>query len=423
MAGAGRILAFMTLARAPEAPARHRPGSPGLRRVNLALFAAGLTTFMSLYCTQALLPELSDGFGVSPSRASLLVSLATGAVAVAVIPVSSLSERHGRTRVMIVSSVAAALVGLLIPLCGSFGQLAAVRTVQGFALAGVPAVAMAYLADEVDGAHLGAAMGRYVAGTGLGGVLGRLVPGLVTDVAGWRWALAATGLLALAFTVAFWALLPPSRHFRPSRVGYRPLLTHLSDPGLRRLYLVALTAMAGFVTVYNFLTYRLLDAPFHLPQAVAGLIAVTNVAGSAASARAGLLADRSGRRRVLIGALLLAAAGLALTLPASLPLVAAGLLVFTAGFFAAHAVASGWVGRRAETARAQASALYLFAYYLGSSVGGTAGGVAYERGHWTGTGLYVLALLAVALVAAAGITGAVGRGRRTAGPRRPRDPM
>ncbi|QKG25252.1 MFS transporter [Actinomadura verrucosospora] len=403
----------MTVAASLEAPERHRLGSPGLRRVNLALFAAGLTTFMSLYCTQALLPELSESFGVSPARSSLLVSLATGAVAIAVIPVSSLSERYGRTRVMIVSSVASALVGLLIPLCGSFTALAAVRAVQGLALAGVPAVAMAYLADEVHGEHLGSAMGRYVAGTGIGGVLGRIVPGLVTDFAGWRWALAATGFLALAFTIAFWLLLPPSRFFRPARVDYRPLLTHLRDPGLRRLYLIALTAMAGFVTVYNFLTYRLLDAPFHLPYAVVSLIAVMNIAGSAASARAGILADRSGRRRVLLGSLVLAAAGLCLTLPAVLPLVGIGLLVFTVGFFGTHAVASGWVGRRASTARAQASALYLFAYYLGSSIGGTAGGVAYEHGHWTGTALYVLVLLGVALLAGAGMRSARCVGRRS----------
>ncbi|MFC6931600.1 MFS transporter [Actinomadura yumaensis] len=316
------------------------------------------------------------------------------------IPVSSLSERFGRTRVMIVSSVASALIGLLVPLCSTFGMLAAVRTLQGLALAGVPAVAMAYLADEVHREHLGGAMGRYVAGTGIGGVLGRLVPGVVTDVAGWRWALGVTALVALAFTAAFWLLLPPSRFFRPSRVDYRPLLGHLRDPGLRRLYLIALVAMAGFVTVYNFMTYRLLDAPFHLPQAVVSLIAVMNVAGSAASARAGTLADRTGRRRVLSGALLLAAAGLALTLPSSLPLVAVGLLVFTVGFFATHSVASGWVGLRASGARAQASALYLFAYYLGSSVGGTAGGVAYEHGRWDGTGAYVLLLLAAGLAAA-----------------------
>ncbi|WP_344954611.1 MFS transporter [Actinomadura miaoliensis] len=393
---------------APAHPAtaeRHRLGTPGLRRVNLALFAAGLSTFMSLYCVQALLPDMSRDFGVSPSRASLLVSLATGAVAVAVIPVSSLSERFGRTRVMLVSSVAATVVGLLLPLCPTFGALAAVRAVQGVALAGVPAVAMAYLADEVDPGSLGGAMGRYIAGTSLGGLLGRVIPGTLTDAVGWRWAVAAVALVVLASTVLFWALLPPSRFFRPSRIEHRALLDHLANRDLRGLYLIALVLMAGMVTVYNFLTYRLLAAPFHLPQAVVGLISVMYVGGSIGSARAGGLADRVGRRPVLLGALLMTAAGLALTLPPSLPLVGAGLLVFTVGFFAAHSVASGWVGARATTARAQASALYLCAYYLGSSVGGTAGGLAYEHSGWTGTGVYVLALVAVALVVTLDLNG------------------
>ncbi|MFC5744192.1 MFS transporter [Actinomadura rugatobispora] len=384
-----------------EAAGRHRLGSPGLRRINLALFAAGLSTFMSLYCTQALLPELSRAFHVPPAKAALLVSLTTGALAVAIIPVSSLSERYGRTRVMLVSSVAAALAGLLLPLCPSFPAMAALRAVQGVALAGVPAVAMAYLADEVDPGSLGGAMGRYVAGTSLGGLLGRLVPGSAIDVAGWRWALAATTLLALGCTLLFWALLPPSRFFRPGRAEHRALLAHLRDPGLRRLYLTGFLLMAGMVTVYNLLSYRLLDAPFHLPRAVVGLIAVMYLGGSFAAARAGLLADRHGGRPVLLAAVVATAGGLALTLPDSVPLIAAGLLVFTAGFFAAHSVAGGRVGLRATRGRAQASALYLFAYYMGAGVGGTAGGLAYEHGQWTGTGVYVLVLLLVAAVAVA----------------------
>jgi MFS transporter, YNFM family, putative membrane transport protein len=123
--------------------------------------------------------------------------------------------------------------------------------------------------------------------------------------------------------------------------------------------------------------------------------------GSAGSFRAGLLADRVGRRPVMLGSILLAAAGLALTLPDSVPLIGVGLLVFTVGFFGAHSVASGWVGARATTARAQASALYLCAFYLGSSTGGSAGGIAFQHAGWTGTGLYVLALLSLGLLIAA----------------------
>jgi hypothetical protein len=82
---------------------------------------------------------------------------------------------------------------------------------------------------------------------------------------------------------------------------------------------------------------------------------------------------------VLLGSVLLALAALLLTLSTLLPLVLLGLALFTVGFFAAHTSASGMVGRRATTGRAQASALYLLAYYAGSSLGGWAGGLAYER--------------------------------------------
>jgi len=403
------------LAPLPAAPGRHRRGSPGLRRVNLALFVAGLTTFMALYSTQALLPVLSRVFRVPPTTSSLLVSLATGTLALAVIPVSALSERFGRTRVMLVSSAAAVPLGLLMPLAPSFPALAGLRALQGVALAGVPAVAMAYLADEVHPEALGGAMGRYIAGNTVGGLAGRLLPSFVTDLAGWRWALAATATASLLLTVAFWVLLPRSRFFTPSRAGGGALLRHLADPGMRRLYLVAFALMSAFVTVYNYLGYRLIAAPFGLPQAVVALVFVMYLAGTFSSPAAGSLADRIGRRPVLLGACLVTAAGLALTLPGSLTVVAAGLLVMTTGFFAAHSVASGWVGRRAAGGRAHASGLYLFAYYLGSSVGGSAGGVAYEHGRWPATVAYGLVLLSVALVAALGVpAGERGRERSRA---------
>ncbi|WP_425550767.1 MFS transporter [Actinoallomurus liliacearum] len=394
----------MLLTSPPDLDLRHRRGSRGLRRVNLALFAAGLTTFMSLYSTQALLPVLSRVFGVSPTASSLLVSLSTGALALAVIPVSSLSERLGRTRIMLISSVAAAALGLLLPLSPSFPVLGVIRAAQGVALAGVPAVAMAYLADEVHPEALGGAMGRYIAGNTVGGLLGRLIPGFVTDLAGWRWALGVTAVGALLLTLAFWALLPRSRCFQPSRSGHGAVLRHLRDPGMRRLFLIGFVLMAGFVTVYNYLGYRLLAAPFGLPEWLTGLVFLMYLAGTFSSPAAGSLADRVGRRPVVYGAFALAAVGLLATLPNTLPVMGVGLFVFTAGFFAAHSVASGWVGRRAAGGKAQASALYLFAYYAGSSIGGSAGGLAYEHGRWPATVGYALALLAVAALAARRLT-------------------
>ncbi len=383
---------------------RFRRGDAGLRRVNFALFLAGMATFTLLYETQALLPLISRSYGAGPAAASLTVSVATGALALAVIPVSSLSEVAGRRTVMTVSVLAAAVLGLLAPLSPAFWVLLACRALQGAALAGVPAVAMAYLAEEVDRSSLGQAMGLYIAGNAIGGLTGRIGASVLADAGGWRVALAGIGIFSLACALIFRLVLPPSAHFRPAPVRAAALAHslrgHVTDGGLVRLYLIAFALMGAFVTVYNYLTYRLEAAPFHLSQAVIGSIFFAYLAGTASSAVAGRVADRAGRHHVAWTAVIVAIAGLAMTLSASLAVIIGGLVLLTIGFFAAHSVASGWVSRRARIAPAQASALYLFAYYLGSSICGSAGGLAYSHGAWPATAAFAGALLLIALACA-----------------------
>jgi MFS transporter, YNFM family, putative membrane transport protein len=79
-----------------------------------------------------------------------------------------------------------------------------------------------------------------------------------------------------------------------------------------------------------------------------------------------------------------------------LPLVLAGLVIFTIGFFGAHATASGWTAARATVGRAQATSLYNLFYYLGSSIIGWLGGIIFTHGGWGPTALTVAGLAAVA---------------------------
>jgi MFS transporter, YNFM family, putative membrane transport protein len=394
----------------PVGPARLRQGDPRMRRVRLGLFAAGLATFALLYTPQPVLPGLAKSFHAAPAEASLAMSAGTLALALAVIPVSSLSEVLGRRRVMTASLLAAALLGLAAPLAPSLGALVTIRVVQGLALAGVPATGMAYLAEEVARDSLGRAMGLYVGGNAIGGLSGRVICGVLADHGGWRVAFAGVSGASLLCAVTFALVLPPSVFFTPAAPRLRAmagtLRRNLADTGLLRLYLIGFTLMGGFSTVYNYLTFRLSAAPFSLSSAVIGALFVVYLAGSCSSSAAGRLADRAGRRIVLVAGVLVTMAGVALTLPASLPLIVAGLVMLTTGFFAVHSVASGWVGARAPVAPAQASALYLCLYYIGSSVAGTFGGVFYARGGWPQTVAFVAVLLAVALASAASLRGA-----------------
>jgi len=169
---------------------------------------------------------------------------------------------------------------------------------------------------------------------------------------------------------------------------------------LRRLFAVGLLVMGVFVCAYNYVTFLLLGPPFRLPALVVGFVFVLYALGTATSTRTGRLADRVGTRAVLLGAVGVAATGAVATLASLLWLVLAGLALLTVGFFAAHTVASAEVGRRAQHGRAVASGLYLGAYYVGSSVGGTLGGVAFGLAGWPATVAFVLALLGVAAVVA-----------------------
>ncbi|MFE3720758.1 MFS transporter [Streptomyces cyaneofuscatus] len=384
-------------AAAPASAERLEPGRPGYRKMSFALFAAGVAAFALLYSTQALLPAISASYGVSAGQASWTVSAATGALALCVLPLSALSERFGRRQMMTASLTVAVLVGMLVPFAPSIGWLIALRAIQGAALAGLPASAMAYLAEEVRPKALIAAIGLFVAGNSIGGMSGRILTGWVAQAWGWRAALAAVGLLAVACALAFHFLIPKARNFTPGTLNPKALAktvaTHLGNPLLVRLYAIGALFMTVFGAVYTVIGFRLVEEPFSLPQGIVGSIFLVYLVGTVSSAAAGRLVARLGRRGALYLAVSTTAAGLLLSLSESLAAVLLGLVLITAGFFAGHAVASSSVSRTATTGRAQASALYQSAYYLGSSAGGTLGAVAFHAGGWAAT--VALGLLAV----------------------------
>ncbi|MNO80758.1 Inner membrane transport protein YnfM [compost metagenome] len=278
------------------------------------------------------------------------------------------------------------------------------RALLGVALSGLAAVGMTYLSEEIHPQHIGLSMGLYIGGNAIGGMSGRLISGVLVDFVSWHAALAALGGIALVAAVVFWRILPESRNFRAAPLNLRQLADgfagHLRDAGLPWLFLIGFLLMGGFVTLFNYIGYRLLAEPYHMNQAIVGVLSLVYLVGIYSSAWVGSLADRLGRRKVLWTVILLMLGGLLLTLFSALPLIVAGLLLFTFGFFAAHSVASSWIGRRALKARGQASSLYLFTYYLGSSVAGTAGGVFWHHYGWMGVGLFIATLLTLAVGAA-----------------------
>jgi YNFM family putative membrane transporter len=381
-----------------------RFGTPTFRRANLAMFAAGVATFGLLYCVQPLMPEFSRYYGVDAATSSLCLSLTSSLLAIAMLFAGVVSDAWGRRTIMSVSLVASACLVFLSAIAPGWASLLVLRSLLGLSLSGVPAVAMAYLSEEMHPDSIGLAMGLYIGGSAVGGMGGRLLVGIISDHFGWRIALGAMSVIGLIAALLFYRSLPPSRHFsaHPVRLGdltgrYRALF---DDRGLRWLFAEGFLLLGAFVTVYNYIGYRLTAAPYGLSQTSVGLIFSVYLVGTISSTWVGHLAGRLGRRKVLWAMYALMLAGVALTVLAPLWIIVAGIVVITFGFFGGHSIVSSWVGRRASAGKGHAASMYLFFYYLGSGVAGSLGGLFYSARGWIGVAAFVGALWTLGLLIA-----------------------
>ncbi|MFD6164397.1 MFS transporter [Oerskovia sp. NPDC060287] len=390
----------------PAAWTGHRRGSRGYRRTVVALVCAGVATFAQLYSPQGVLPAVATGLGVSAPTASLTVSAPTLGLALAVLPWSVVADRVGRVRAMRAALVAASALGVLAPFAPTTELLVAGRFLEGAALGGVPALAVTLLHEEVHAARTAVVAGLFVGGASVGGLGGRVIAVAVAEAAGWRVGLAAVSALCAVATVAFVLLVPRARGFSPGGASLREVgalvTANLRDRGLLVLYANGALVIGGFVTVYNYLGFRLEAPPYLLSPAITSLVFFAYLGGTVSSRLAGSLTIRWGRRRVLAAAGAAMSAGALLTLAPQLPVILVGVVVLTAAFFGAHAVASGWVGHRAVVGRAQATSLYNVFYYAASSLLGWLGGVAWVHAGWTGVALFVAAATLAAPLLALG---------------------
>jgi predicted MFS family arabinose efflux permease len=394
---------------APTEWAGHARGSAAYTRLLAALFCAGVATFAQLYSPQAVLPLISADLGVGAAGAALMVSASTVGLAIGVIPWSTLADRIGRVKAISISVTGATTVGLLVPFAPTFQLLLAGRFLEGLIVGGVPAIAVAYLTEEIDPVHAARAAGTFVAGTTIGGLTGRLVSSPIAEIAGWRIGVFTVAVLCGFAALSFVKLAPQPRGFIPSkRSGTNPegslthrLFANLRSRGQLALFAQAFLLMGGFVALYNYLGFRLAGAPFYLPPFAVSLVFLAYLAGTWASSRAGAEASRFGRKRVLLMSVAVMVAGVAITLSTNVIAVLIGLVIATAGFFGAHSIAAGWTGRSAPIGKAQASSLYNLFYYGGSSVIGWFGGVAFDGYGWTAVAATIVVLAVIAAAAAA----------------------
>ena len=383
-------------------------GTPEFRKINVAVFSCGFSIFAILYCPQPVLPQLVVEFGVSPATSSLAVSITAIVMAIAMLFASSLSEAVGRKALMVAALVGSSILTLALWAAPGWHSILWLRALTGLALSGAPAVTLAYLGEEMAPKAVAPAVGLYIGGSALGGMAGRLVAAYLADFGSWRMAMAALGVLGLVSAIVFWRALPPSRHFKPRALSVGVLtlsmLRLLRNPTVLLLVAAGFFLLGSFMTLYNYMGFRLQAAPFNMSQAIAGSIFIVYPIGSFGSAWLGALAARRGRGPVMISTVIMMLGGLALMTPDSLISIGAGIILLTFSFFGAHSICSGWAPAATPTDKAQASSLYLLLYYIGGGIAGSVGGVFWASGGWNGVALFCGAMMLGTLAVAIALT-------------------
>lgn len=376
-------------------------GTQPFKAILLSLFLAGFAIFSSLYCVQPMMPFLAKFFQTTATNSSFPLSFSTIALALGLLFAGLISDRFGRKQIMAISLFSTATLLLISSFLPYWEIFLATRMMIGLAVSGVASVAMTYIGEEIAQKDVGFAMGLYISGTAIGGMGGRLIAGVLLDFISWQTATLIIGVLNFIIAIIFYMALPASKHFNAYPIQFsrfkESFKKNLSDPKLRLLFAEGFILMGCFVTVFNYMSYHLLEKPFELSQTWIGLISVAYLSGIYSSPRAASWGQKFGREKVLISMFLSMILGLWIMLIPSIWFILLGLLIFTFSFFAAHSTSSSWVSVQSLQYRAVGSSLYLFCYYLGSSILGSGSGLVWEHFGWLGLTVTITCILLIGL--------------------------
>ncbi|TOQ80984.1 MFS transporter [Vibrio parahaemolyticus] len=380
-------------------------GTPEYKRITLSLALGSFLVFSNLYLLQPMLPTFATLFSISETQVNWLFAASTLALSFSLVPMAVLSESIGRKPVMMVGLFSIPAISALMLLGDSFIFLVACRALIGIALAAFAAVAVAYMAEELDKHAFSMAIGTYIAANSLGGIAGRISGGLLADNFSVDVAIEVMMVVTLIGVICVHYLLPKQRNFTPSssslRHQNRAIIGHFRNQRVWFAMLIGGLNFALFVNLYSVMGFRLVNAPHNVPVGLASLIFICYLGGTFSSRCAGHWSKRySSILGMFLGAVV-SMAGMWIAAFESLAAMLIGLLLISFGAFFTHTLAYGWVGQNATQAKATATALYLVHYYVGGSLGGFLLLYCWQHGGWStvllgGSVLYAVMFAAIA---------------------------
>jgi predicted MFS family arabinose efflux permease len=244
---------------------------------------------------------------------------------------------------------------------------------------------LAYVGDEWPPKEVAGVAGLYVSASSLGGFSGRMVPGLIGDLAGWRYGFVALALIGFIGAVIVAAKLPRETHFKSSEgflASGRQMLRHIGNLQLMATCAVGFGVLFNFIAIFTYVSFRLAEPPYNFGPTLLGAVFLTYMAGTVATPWTGRVVMRYGRRTLMMGVISVWLVGLALLLAPPLALIMLGLSLCAGCGMLCQATSTGYVTASATEGRSSAIGLYVSSFYVGGSVGGVAAGRLWHAAGW-----------------------------------------
>jgi predicted MFS family arabinose efflux permease len=369
---------------------------PALNVITLATFAASL----SVRALDPVLPHVAEDFSVSIATAASFAAVFAFTFAAIQPAIGAAADLFGKARLMTICLVLLGAANILGALSTSFPMLFVTRILAGIGSGGVFPVALSLTSDLVGPEKRQLAIGRTLAGSMTGNLLGATASGLIGDLLGWRGVLAVLGALVIIVAVAVAAGFrgaalnrPPRTSLKALRHGYRTIFT---NPNARICYSAVFVEGCCVLGLFPFIASFLFELG-ETSLSIAGIvIAGFAIGGLLYTLTVARLLPWLGVRGMMItGATLVAIQLVGVAFGPQWKLQMAGLLVMGLGFYMIHGCLQVFASELSVEARATALSLHSFFFFMGQTVGPIAYGFGLQHAGKTPTLVTAAALMVV----------------------------